>query len=113
MHSKSDGIVLLIFFALIVFCIFLLACRAANYFLNRDIKYLVLSTSFIGTFTFFLALFVIPMGLRQIEQRWYEPHTYMPLDFTVKADLILSPVAAGFCMVTWQVLFHLRRNKTQ
>ena len=113
MLSKSEGIALLVFFVLVVFFLSVGACRMANSFLKRDSRYLVFSTSFIGTFAFFLSFFAIPFGMRQIERWWYDPYTYMPGDFIIKTVFVLSPAAAGFCMVAWQVLVHRRRNRTQ
>ena len=112
MLSKLEGITLLVVFALVVFFLCVWASRSANSFLERDIKYLVFSTSFIGTCGFFLSFFAIPFGMRQIERWWYEPYTYMPGDFVIKTVFVLSPATAGFFMVAWQVLVHRRRRRT-
>jgi len=98
---------------LVVFIASVVLVLIANVFLNREPQVLLFSTSITGTVVFILSCFVTGFCLRQIERRWYDPHTYMPMDFSVKAVLVLSAAAAGFCMVAWQIFVHRRRNRTQ
>lgn len=111
MLSNSDVIAFLVIFALIVFFLCMWASRAANSFLRRETKYLVFSTSLIGTFVFFLSFFALPFILRFLVWWLHGPRAYVSMDFMVYSVFILPAVPAVFCMIVWQILIHRRRGR--